>query len=85
MDGNGERETLRRNLEGGNDEGDMGRGATGTERGWQWGGGQCEEEMERGAMGKGQDGKGVMGIWKGERDGDEEKKEQAEGRFHRWI
>ena len=33
-------------------------GAIGTGRGWQWGGGQHEEEMERGAMGKG-------GRWEG--------------------
>ena len=39
----------------------MGRGAIGTGRGWQCGGGQGEEEMERGAMGKG----GKMG--RGER------------------
>ena len=36
----------------------MGRGAVGTGREWQWGGGQCEEEMERGAMGKGATGRG---------------------------
>ena len=41
----------------------MGRGAIGTGRGWQWGGGQGEEEMERGAMGKG----GKMG--RGQRGG----------------
>ena len=42
-------------------------------REWQWGGGQREEEMEKGAVGKrGEDGKG-------------EKKGQEEGRFHRWI
>ena len=63
VDGNGERETLRGNLEGGNEEGDMGRGATGTERGWQWGAGQCEEEMERGAMGKGARWEGGNGDW----------------------
>ena len=40
----------------------MGRGAIGTGRGWQCRGGQGEEEMERGAMGKGgEDGKGAMG------------------------
>ena len=35
--------------------------AIGTGRGWQWGGGQREEEMERGTMGKGggEDGKGA--------------------------
>ena len=44
----------------------MGRGATGTGRGWQWRGGHREEEMDRGAVGKGrEDGKGVTG--KGER------------------
>ena len=42
----------------------MGRGAIGTGRGWQWRGGQGEEEMERGAMGKGATGGG-----KGERGG----------------
>ena len=31
----------------------MGRGAVGTGREWQWGGGQCEEEMERGSNGEG--------------------------------
>ena len=36
----------------GNGEGKMGRGAIGTGRGWQWGGGQHEEEMEREAVGK---------------------------------
>ena len=42
----------------------MGRGATGT-RGRQWGGEQGEEEMERGAMGKGGKGKEVgMGRWR---------------------
>ena len=51
-------ETGRWNLEGGNGEGEMGRGAIGTERGWQWRGGQGEEEMERGAIGKG-------GTWEG--------------------
>ena len=62
----------------------MGRGAIGTGRGWQCGGGQGEEEMERGAMGKGgEDGKGATG--RGERGGEEEKKGQEEGRFHRWI
>ena len=51
--------------------------------------GQCEEEMERGAMGK---GGGEMGSWqwgggKGERggDGEGEMKGQEEGKFHRWI
>ena len=40
----------------------MGRGAIGTGRGWQWGGGQREEEMERGSMGKGgEDEKGATG------------------------
>ena len=52
--------------------------------------GQCEEEMERGAMGK--EGGGEMGSWKwgggkGERggDGEGEMKGQEEGKFHRWI
>ena len=65
----------------------MGRGAIGTGRGWQWGGGQGEE-MERGAMRKGgKMGRGQRGGGKGERggDGEGEKKEQEEGRFHRWI
>ena len=44
----------------------MGRGAIGTGRGWQWRGGQGEEEMERGAMGKG----GKMG--RGQRGGGKE-------------
>ena len=43
----------------------MGRGAIGTGRGWQWRGGQGEEEMERGAMGKG----GKMGGGKGKEVG----------------
>ena len=74
VDGNGEGETGRGNLEGSNGEGEMGRGATGTGRGWQWGRG--------GEMGRWQQGGG-----KGERggDGDGEKKGQEEGRFHRWI
>ena len=66
----------------------MGRGAIGTGRGWQCGGGQGEEEMERGAMGKeGKIGRGQRGGGKGERggDGEGEKKGQEEGRFHRWI
>ena len=67
----------------------MGRGAIGTGRGWQCGGGQGEEEMERGAMGKGggKMGRGQHGGGKGERggDGEGEKKGQEEGRFHRWI
>ena len=73
----------------GNGEGEMGRGAIGTGRGWQclMGRGQREEEMERRAMrkrgGDGEDGKGAMG--RGERDRDGEKKGQEEGRFHRWI
>ena len=58
VDGNGEGETGKGNLEGRNGEGDMLRGAILTGRGWQWGGGR-EEEMERGlAMGKG-------GRWEG--------------------
>ena len=32
-------------------------GAIGTGREWQWGGGQREEEMERGAVGKGGGGR----------------------------
>ena len=62
VDGNGEVETGRGNLEGGNEEEEMGRGAIGMGRGWQWGAGQCEEEMERRAMGKmgrGQQGRPV--------------------------
>ena len=46
----------------------MGRGEIGTGRGWQCGGGQGEEEMERGAMGKG----GKMGRgwgWGGGEEG----------------
>ena len=43
VDGNGEG-----NLEGVSGEGEMGREAVGMGRGWQWGGGQSEEEMERG-------------------------------------
>ena len=49
VDGNGKGETGRGKLEGGNGEGEMWRGAIGMGREWQWGGGQCEEEMERGA------------------------------------
>ena len=66
----------------------MGRGAIGTGRGWQCRGGQGEEEMERGAMGKGgKMGRGQRGGGQGERgeDGEGEKKGQEEGRFHRWI
>ena len=62
VDGNGEGETGRLNLEGGNGEGEMWRGAIGTGRAWQWGGGQREEEMERGAVGKrGEEGEGARG------------------------
>ena len=39
----------------------MGRGSIGTGRGWQWRGGQGEEEMERGAMGKGATGRWERG------------------------
>ena len=66
----------------------MGRGAIGTGRCWQCGRGHGEEEMERGAMGKGgKMGRGQRGGGKGERgvDGEGEKKGQEEGRFHRWI
>ena len=66
----------------------MGRGAIGTGRDWQSRGGQGEEEMERGAIGKGGNmGRGQRGGGKGERggDGEGEKKEQEEQRFHRWI
>ena len=63
---NREEETGRGNLERGNGEGEMWRGAIGMGREWQWGGGQCEEEMERGVVGKGgEDGKGATG--RGER------------------
>ena len=44
--------------------------------------------MERGAIGKGgKMGRGQWGVGKGERggDGEGEKKEQEERRFHRWI
>ena len=60
----------------------MRRGAIGTGRGWQWGGGQREEEMERGAMarGRGAMGKGRWGG--GNRTG--EKKVQEERGFHRY-
>ena len=89
VDGNGEGETGRGNLEGGNGEWEMGRGAIGMGRGLQWGRGQREEEMERGAMGKlgGKMGSGQWGGGKGERgrDGEGEKKGQEEGRFQRWI
>ena len=56
--------TGRGSLEGGNGEVEMGRGATGTEKKWQWGVGQ------RGGAsngGRGGDGKGAMGRGKGER------------------
>ena len=49
----------------------MGRGATGT-IGRQWGGGQGEEEMQRGAMGKGATGRGERGKrwgWGGGEEG----------------
>ena len=49
--GNGEGETGRGNLKGGNDEGEIWRRAIGMGREWQWGRGQREEEMERGAVG----------------------------------
>ena len=42
-------------------KGATGRGAIGMGRGWQWGGGQGEEEMERRAMGKGATGRGERG------------------------
>ena len=67
----------------------MWRGAIGMGREWQWGGGQREEELERGAVGKGggKMGRGQRGGGKDERggDGEGEKKGQEEGRFHRWI
>ena len=68
----------------------MRRGIWGGEQLGQKEGGNGEGDNVRrrwrgGQWGRGQDGKGAMGIGKGERDGDEEKKEQAEGRFHRWI
>ena len=47
VDSDGGVETGRGYMEGGNGEGEMGRGAIGTGRGWQWRGGQGEEEMER--------------------------------------
>ena len=46
--GEGWMATGRGNLEGVSGEGEMGREAVGMGRGWQWGGGQSEEEMERG-------------------------------------
>ena len=52
----------------------MGRGAIGMGRGWQWRGGQGEEEMERGAMGKG----GKMG--RGQRGGERGKRWDGRGR-----
>ena len=65
VDSDGGVETGRGNLEGGG-EGEMGRGAIGMGRGWQWRGGQGEEEMERGGNGEGgEDGKGATG--RGER------------------
>ena len=88
VDGNGEGETGRGNLEEGNGEGEMGREAIEMGRGWQWGGGQSEEEMERGnGEGGGEMGRGQWAGGKGERggDGEGEKKGQEEGRFHRWI
>ena len=58
VDGNGEGETGRGNLEECNGEGEMGREAIETGRGWQWGGGQSEEEMERGNGEGGEMGRG---------------------------
>ena len=85
----------------GDKEGDSGRGqrgggdveASNTNRDGKrvaMGRGQREEEMERRAVGKGGGGKmgrGQRGGGKDKRGGDEEgeKKEQEEGRFHRWI
>ena len=63
-------------------------GAIGTGREWQWGGGQREEEMERGAVRQGrrwEGGNGEGGTMKEVGDGEGEKKGQEEGRFHRWI
>ena len=68
--------TGRERLEGGIWKGAMGRGATIMGRGWQWGGGQHDEEMERGAMGK---LGGKMGRWQwgGERGRDGEGKRRG--------
>ena len=46
------------------------KGAIGTGRGWQWGRGQGEEEMERGAMGKmGRGERGKRWGWGGGEEG----------------
>ena len=69
----------------------MERGAIGKGRNMgrgQRGGGKGERGGERGAIGKGGTWKGGNGEGgKGERggDGEGEKKEQEEQRFHRWI
>ena len=58
-------------------------------REWQWGGGQREEEMERGAVGKvgGKMGRGQQGGGKDETEWGWGAGEEGtrEGRFHRWI
>ena len=69
----------------------MERGAIGKGRNMgrgQRGGGKGERGGLRGAIGKGGNmGRGQRGGGKGERggDGEGEKKEQEEQRFHRWI
>ena len=74
VDGTGRGETGRGNLEECNGEGEIGREAIETGRGWQWGGGQSEEEMERGngeggEMGRGQWGGGKGKGWGGAEEG----------------
>ena len=70
VDGNGEGETGRGNLEECNGEREIWREAIETGRGWQWGGGQSEEEMERGNGEGGEMGRGQWGGGKGERGGE---------------
>ena len=70
MDGNGEGETGRGNLEVGNGEGEMGRGAIGTGRGCQWGSWGGRWEGGNGEGGKGKEVGMGTGRRRGKRRGD---------------
>ena len=77
--------TGRGSLEGGNGEVEMGRGATGTERKWQWGVGQRGGARWRamgggGEMGRRQwgGGKGKEVGWGGGEEGGRRKKEDSQ-------
>ena len=67
--------TGRGSLEGGNGEVEMGRGATGTERKWQWGVGQRGGARWRAMGGGGEMGRGQ---WGGGEEGGRRKKEDSQ-------